>query len=732
MDPFSPQARAEFLEYLVNNGLDGSIPGNDNKKRKKIMTLERYEENIEWITTHRKASNNEEKGRTHRARTDFRVQNGSLYRHNPNGQDGLRVATPLTAFDFIVGCHKASLHKGVRKTYGMVMERHYGITRDDVSAVLKHCQICILNRPNRTRAPLTPIVVDEWLERIQIDLIDLRAEADGHMKWICHIKDHFTKYSSLFATAGKDSEDIAKCISIFMMFLGIPEILQADNGGEFKKCVLRLVESHGIKVKNGRPRTPHIQGLVEQGNSSVKDSLRAWKEESGRKDWASALPEICWSMNATYHRSIKTTPYELVFGRKFDWRKHLSHHERISYTPPNEDIPLMEQDILREQEEQQLQPPSGEFTFHVPFSRIDQMHAGPSSNVMTTPTMRKHYLPVGKDPTANNITTIENLPSRLFSGIQFPPSLSSHNRILENVTTVPSTFTSPLTTAPNSPDLRPESEIFSYQSPCQSPNINSELAAKVIQHEMLARRNLAKARTDMTEKYSRHHKIEIFTVGQYVTVKVPREDRTSTDNRRLLCRVVGVAGSTTKPSYQLRCEYGLLQRLWSTSALAGVTAAIQQHQGDVISLSQSGNEITLAQAAANASTSNRAGVSCNCKKTCDTRRCRCFKNELRCSVYCHKDDDHDCGNLKPLSEHTELSLISHENWDYSGSCEIEDQNNNISEERRLLLETEKNRRTTRSMQQGAKDGRIRKTISTTQLKARGKVGGKGWQIEKDL
>jgi len=73
------------------------------------------------------------------------------------------------------------------------------------------------------------------------------------MKWICHIKDHFTKYSSLFARAGKDSEDIAKCISIFMMFLGIPEILHADNGGEFKKCVLRLVESHRIKVKTGRP-----------------------------------------------------------------------------------------------------------------------------------------------------------------------------------------------------------------------------------------------------------------------------------------------------------------------------------------------------------------------------------------------------------------------------------------------------------------------------------------------
>ena len=100
-----------------------------------------------------------------------------------------------------------------------------------------------------------------------------------------------------------------------MMFLGVPAILQADNGKEFKGAVLKLVTNHGVKVKNGRARTPHvqgmcpsllfiqlpvngswhIQGLVEQGNHSVKDSIRARKAESGYKDWNAALPEICWS-----------------------------------------------------------------------------------------------------------------------------------------------------------------------------------------------------------------------------------------------------------------------------------------------------------------------------------------------------------------------------------------------------------------------------------------------------
>ncbi|RPB21518.1 hypothetical protein L211DRAFT_840705, partial [Terfezia boudieri ATCC MYA-4762] len=28
-------------------------------------------------------------------------------------------------------------------------------------------------------------------------------------------------------------------------------------------------------------------------------------------------------------------------------------------------------------------------------------------------------------------------------------------------------------------------------------------------------------------------------------------------------------------------------------------------------------------------------VSCICKKSCANRRCRCYKNDLKCSIYCH-------------------------------------------------------------------------------------------------
>ena len=45
------------------------------------------------------------------------------------------------------------------------------------------------------------------------------------------------------------------------MILGVPAILQTDNGKELKGAVLQLMKNHRVKVKNGRARTPHVRGM---------------------------------------------------------------------------------------------------------------------------------------------------------------------------------------------------------------------------------------------------------------------------------------------------------------------------------------------------------------------------------------------------------------------------------------------------------------------------------------
>jgi hypothetical protein len=42
----------------------------------------------------------------------------------------------------------------------------------------------------------------------------------------------------------------------------------------------------------------------------------------------------------------------------------------------------------------------------------------------------------------------------------------------------------------------------------------------------------------MIRKYTKKHDIQHFDIGAIVSIKVPREDRTSTDNKRLFARIL--------------------------------------------------------------------------------------------------------------------------------------------------------------------------------------------------
>ena len=91
------------------------------------------------------------------------------------------------AVDHIAWAHDVIGHAGARKTHQRLMREVYGISQDDVEALLPGCKICVVNRTNNTKPPLEPIVAIRVLERVQIDLIDFRHQPDGRFKWIMHI-----------------------------------------------------------------------------------------------------------------------------------------------------------------------------------------------------------------------------------------------------------------------------------------------------------------------------------------------------------------------------------------------------------------------------------------------------------------------------------------------------------------------------------------------------------------
>jgi len=185
----------------------------------------------------------------------------------------------------ILDCHRHCQHAGRTKTFNLVQQRFYGISRQEVSWVLKNCDTCIKSEASKSQAPLEPIKCNYILERVQIDLIDMRARPYNGYHWILHIKDHFSKYSFLYPLSDKTATGVARCIAYWLGIVDIPKILQCDNSKEFKGVLLVLLKKYGVKIINRRPRYLQTQGLVEQANGVVKKnyvhSLQSTKTRGG-------------------------------------------------------------------------------------------------------------------------------------------------------------------------------------------------------------------------------------------------------------------------------------------------------------------------------------------------------------------------------------------------------------------------------------------------------------------
>jgi len=146
-----------------------------------------------------------------------------------------RVALKRDLYDIIKRVHcEETQHSGIRKTYDWIKTHYSNIPREAIGQVLKLCTTCSLKSTQNRNAPLQPIISKGFLERTQVDLIDMQTSPDGDYRWICHVVDHFSKYHIVFPLKRKTGEEVAHGLKRYVFsYFGLPYILQCDNGREF-------------------------------------------------------------------------------------------------------------------------------------------------------------------------------------------------------------------------------------------------------------------------------------------------------------------------------------------------------------------------------------------------------------------------------------------------------------------------------------------------------------------
>ena len=102
-----------------------------------------------------------------------------------------------------------------------------------------------LNPLFSNKAPLTPVKSSSVMSRVQIDLVDMQKRpvsiGSNEYKYILVMLDVCSRLLFLRPLSSKYAAEVASTLLQLFSDVGLPKIVQSDQGGEFKGVVKGVV-----------------------------------------------------------------------------------------------------------------------------------------------------------------------------------------------------------------------------------------------------------------------------------------------------------------------------------------------------------------------------------------------------------------------------------------------------------------------------------------------------------
>jgi transposase InsO family protein len=211
-------------------------------------------------------------------------------------------------------------HDALKKTYLRITNAYFWPNmKKDIQAHIKTCLQCQMCKKSTAKPmPLQPLpTVDQPNQRIHIDLFGPLKTSDQGNKMVLVMTDAFTKYAEAIAIPDKQAETVAMEIFIhWICRFGLPLQIHSDNGTEFvNKLSKELFSLLEIKHSTTTPGHPQCNAQAEVFNKTMAKYLASFVDSS-TLDWEQYLPALQFSYNTSYHSTIATTPFELLYGMK--------------------------------------------------------------------------------------------------------------------------------------------------------------------------------------------------------------------------------------------------------------------------------------------------------------------------------------------------------------------------------------------------------------------------------
>ena len=230
--------------------------------------------------------------------------------------------------------HDRTAHRGRQITSKWISNNYSEVNVKVVAIFVGLCPIHAEQQSVTSRVKLVdkPFQSPTFLSLLEIDLMDFRnypCDCTEKHTWAMNITDHHTEYVYVTPLKAKSADEVLTGCKRYCYTYGFPKKILTDNGKEFaNKKMEAFCQENRIQVAHGSPQTPTTQGLVERSNRSWKEDMRALimsTSSTSVQNWCEKASEAAYTRNISYHRAIKMTPYEAVYGIKS--HRECEHHE---------------------------------------------------------------------------------------------------------------------------------------------------------------------------------------------------------------------------------------------------------------------------------------------------------------------------------------------------------------------------------------------------------------------
>ena len=187
--------------------------------------------------------------------------------------------------------------------------------RNDIASVIDACNDCRrYNAEVHGYHPARSVHANLPGDHYQIDLAQFVKSIDGYVYCLLCV-DVFTGFIMLKPLIDKSAASVANALWQIFSVIGVPKILQSDNGSEFKNEVINaLTRILGIPHRFISEYNPRADGKVERAVRTVKVTVMKLLH-GATIYWPYHLPFVQYSYNDKISSLTGSTPFSLMYGR---------------------------------------------------------------------------------------------------------------------------------------------------------------------------------------------------------------------------------------------------------------------------------------------------------------------------------------------------------------------------------------------------------------------------------